>query len=93
MKFTEPQIKKLAATILDRLTKKNLLEPKVPVLQIQQKIEGILLSDSLAEQEIETLAKKTMEKFRDKVESGEIEYHKMYMMVKKQLMKEKKFVP
>lgn len=93
MKLTDSQIKKLAQTLLDRLSKKNLLEPKVPVQKILEKIEGIFLADARIEQEIEAVAKKMMEKFKPQIEAGEIDYHKMYTLVKKQIMKEKKFVP
>lgn len=72
---------------------KNLLKPKVAPVKIVEKIAGILLSDARTEVEIDAAAKKMMEKFRPQIESGEIDYHKMYTMVKKQLMKEKKFIP
>jgi len=45
------------------------------------------------EEEIENEAKKMMAKFESQIQSGEIDYHKMYTMVKKQLMKDKKFTP
>lgn len=93
MKLSEPQIKKLAQTLVDRLVQKNLLKPKVPVAKILDKIAGILLVDARTEVEIDAAAKKMMEKFRPQIESGEIDYHKMYGMVKKQIMKEKKFIP
>lgn len=93
MKLSDSQIKKLSQSLLDRLNKKNLLEPKVPTQKILEKIEGIFLADARLEQEIEDNAKKMMEKFKTQIEAGEIDYHKMYTMVKKQLMKEKKFIP
>ena len=93
MKLSEHQIKKLAHTIVDRLVQKKLLTPKVNMQQILAKIEGILLSDAKLEDDIDAVARKMMDKFRPQIESGEIDYHKMHTLVKKQIMKERKFTP
>ena len=93
MKLSEHQIKKLAHTIVDRLVQKKLLTPKVNMQQILAKIEGILLSDAKLEDDIDAVARKMMDKFRPQIESGEIDYHKMHILVKKQIMKERKFTP
>lgn len=78
---------------MDDLHTKKLIVLRKPDKDVLAKIESVLFSDAQLEDEIDALAKKTMEKFRAQVVSGEIEYHKMFALVKKQLMKEKKFVP
>ncbi len=93
MKLKPELIKKLTQLILDDLHKHKLISIRSSEKIVFAQIENILLADAKLEDEIERTAKGTMDQFRKQVESGEIDYHKMYQMVKKQLMKEKKFTP
>ena len=93
MKLKSEQIKKMAQLVYQKLADANLIEPMKSVAEIQSKIESVILADAKKEGEIEAEAKKMMEKYRSQVESGEIDYQKMYGMIKKQLIKEKKFIP
>ena len=93
MKLKPELIKKLTQLILDNLHKNKLITVRTSEKTVFAQIENVLLADAQLEDDLELLAKKTMEQFRKQVESGEIDYHKMFQMVKKQLMKEKKFIP
>jgi hypothetical protein len=93
MKLKPQQIKKLSRLVYEKLSQKKLITILSSEKKILDKIESVILTDAKKEEEIEALTKKTMEKFERQVESGEIDYHKMYGMVKKQIMKEKKFTP
>jgi len=92
MKLKPEQIKKLSRIIYNKLVQEQLLTVLSSDAIIIDKIEKILLADAHIEEDIEAEAKKMMEKYRSQVESGEIDYHKMYTMIKKQIMKEKKFI-
>lgn len=92
MKIKPEQFRKLARLIYSKLTEQNLITINSSEQIILEKIENVLVADANTEQAIEDEAKKTMEKFKAQVESGQIEYHKMFQMVKKQLMKEKGFI-
>ena len=92
MKLKQEQIAKLTRIIYNHLTQQNLIKIRSSEKDVLEIIEGILLADARIEDEIEREAKKTMEKFRSQIESGEIDYQKMYAMVKKQLIKDKKFI-
>lgn len=93
MKLKANQIKKLSRLVYEKLTQKKMITILSSEKKVLDKIESLILADAKKEEEIEALAKKMMEKFEPQVQSGEIDYHKMYGMVKKQIMKEKKFVP
>ena len=93
MKLKPELIKKLTQLILDDLHKKKHIKLSSSEKKVFRQIETTLLADAQLEDDLGLLAKKTMEQFRKQVESGEIDYHKMFQMVKKQLMKEKKFIP
>lgn len=92
MKLKPEQITKLARIIYDHLTQEKLIEIRSSEKSILEKIESVLLTDAKKEDEIENEAKKMMEQFRPQVESGEIDYQKMYAMIKKQLIKDKNFI-
>ncbi|MBF0106005.1 MAG: DUF507 family protein [Deltaproteobacteria bacterium] len=92
MKLSQKQIKKLTTLIYEKISREGLITVKVPEKKILDKIESILFQDARTQEVIETEAKEMMKKFKDKVQSGEIDYQKMYGMILKQLMKDKKFI-
>lgn len=92
MKLKPQTITKLARSIYAKLVDKKLITILSSDKKVFEKIESIILADAKAEEDIDGQAKKMMETFRAQIESGEIEYNKMYVMIKKQLCKEKKFV-
>jgi len=92
MKLQTEEITKLAKSVYRELVREDMIEILTSEAEILQKIEGILIADAKKEVAIENEAKKMMQKFEKQVQSGEIDYQKMYGMVKKQLMKEKKFI-
>lgn len=92
MKLKPEHLKKLAKLIYSKLAEQKLITINTSEAIVLSKIEKILLSDAETEMAIEAEAKKTMEKFKAQVASGEVEYHKMFQMVKKQLMKDKGFI-
>ena len=53
----------------------------------------VLLEDAQKEKAVYDEIDKTMKKLEPQVQSGAIDYDKMYGMVKKQVFKEKKFTP
>ena len=92
MRLKPEQIKKLSRSIYDKLIDEDLIVLRGPESAVIKKIENILLADARAEDDIEVHAKEMMKKFMPQVQSGEIDYQKMYGMIKKQLIRDKKFV-
>ena len=93
MRLKAPQIKKLARAVFDALVQKKLIKILSTQEMVLTKIEAVIQSDVSLEETIEKEARAIMDKFHDKVESGEIDYQDMYSRVKKQLIKDKKFTP
>lgn len=92
MKVKPEQLQKLARTIYNDLTKANLITVHSSDTAVVEKIAGVLLSDAKMEDDIEKQAKTMMDQYKTQVQSGQIDYHKMYSMIKKQLIKDKKFI-
>lgn len=93
MKLKPEQLENLANSIFAELSAKKLIKVLSSPQSVVKKMEAVLLADAHKEEEIENEARKMMSKFESQIQSGEIDYHKMYTMVKKQLMKDKKFTP
>lgn len=93
MKVKTEQLENIAQSIFAELAAKKMIRVLSSPQSVINKIEAILLADAHKEEEIENEARKMMTKFEAQIQSGEIDYHKMYTMVKKQLMKDKKFTP
>lgn len=91
MKLKEPQIQKLAFSILQKLTEKRLIQPQTSSQNILKKIVEVIFADLTTEERIEKEAKKMMDQYRTQVESGQIDYQKMYVMIKKELIKKYDF--
>ncbi len=65
---------------------------KGPEAAIAEKIAGAIHQNLDQEQKIEDEVKKIMEQYKSQIASGAIDPQKVYMMIKKQVAKERKFV-
>lgn len=92
MKLKREEIAKLAGLILTHLKSKSLIKPRVPEEEIRARIEAVILKNLDEEVAIEEEVKRLMEQYRDQIASGSIDPQKAYMMIKKQVAKDKKFI-
>lgn len=92
MKLKTDEIRRIAALILKNLQERSLIVPRVGEDQIVARIETVFAKNLQEEQAIEEEVKKIMEQYRSQIASGSIDPQKAYMMIKKQVAKERKFV-
>lgn len=92
MTLKKPDITSISKIIYEKLTRENLITVKTSESSILETIQQVLLEDVQQEEAILKEAEKMMEKFKSQVQSGEIDYEKMFGMIKKQLIKEKNFI-
>ncbi len=86
-------ITKLSRLILKDLKSHSLLKAGVPPEEkILAKIDEIIFKNLADEAAIEEEARKLMEQFKSKIASGSVDPQKAYMMIKKQVAKERKFI-
>lgn len=93
MKLKPPLVKKLATAIITELRNKKLVNILSSPEKTLAKIESVILADLKVEQEIDQKARQMMDQYRNQVESGTIDYQKMYSLIRKQLIKDRKFTP
>jgi len=90
MKLKKEQIQKLANKIFRELKDKNQLIMRVPEAKVIEKIHDVILADLKAEDDVEVEARKILDKYR--AQDPSIDERQMLLMIKKQLVKEKKLV-
>lgn len=92
MRLKKEHIDRIATLMLNALNEKKLIKPKVTDEKIRTKIIETMLADFHAEDKVDEEARKMMETYRKQIESGQIDERKMFQMIKKQLIKDKKIV-
>lgn len=92
MKLKTDEIRRIATLILKNLQERSLIVPRVGEDQIVARIETVFAKNLQEEAAIEEEVKKIMEQYRSQIASGSIDPQKAYMMIKKQVAKERKFV-
>lgn len=78
--------------ILAGLKKKNLIKPRVSDQKLLEKIGAVITGDLSAEARLEDDARRLMDKYRPQIQSGELDERRAFLMIKKQLAKERKMI-
>lgn len=92
MKLKKEEISKISHSILKNLKGRSLINGRVPEEQIVRKIESVIVKNLEQEMAIEEEVKRIMEQYKAQIASGSIDPQRAYMMIKKQVAKEKKFI-
>lgn len=92
MKLKDRQIKKIAELILQGLKEKKLVTLRKKEFEVLESIAKVITDDMEAEAKLERDARSMMDAYRTKINSGEIDERKVFLMIKKQLAKERKIV-
>jgi hypothetical protein len=92
MKLKPDEIRRIAGQILKGLKERGTATFQAPEEKVQERVEGVILKNLEEEAAIEEEVKKIMEQYRSQIASGSIDPQKAYMMIKKQVAKERKFV-
>ncbi|QQR79356.1 MAG: DUF507 family protein [Deltaproteobacteria bacterium] len=92
MSLKKEEIKTLSIKILRFLKSQNLIKPLVGEDKIEAKIEAVFQKNLDEEATIERDARKLMDQYKSQIASGAIDSQKAFTMIKKQLIKERKFI-
>ncbi len=92
MKMKPEEIIRLAGIILNNLKTKSLIAPKGTDDRLSAAIQSAILKNLQDEESIEQEVKKIMEQYKVQISSGTIDPQKAYMMIKKQVAKDRKFI-
>ncbi len=88
MRLKEFQVKQICLKTLHTLRSKQLIVLKRSEQEILSKMEEIFIKDLRVEDEINREAEKLLDQYEQKMGTN-IDRHKMFLMIKKQLVKQK----
>jgi len=88
----EKIVQKLCAKVLDTLKDKRMVTLKAPEDKVLQRLAKAMLDDLNKEAALNNEVRKMLEKFRPQIDRGEVDEHKMFQMIKKQLVKDRGIV-
>jgi len=92
MKLKREEIAKIALLIQRHLKEASLIASASPEDRIRERIEVVITKNLEEEMAIEDEVKRLMEQYRSQIASGAIDSQKAYMMIKKQVAKDRKFI-
>ncbi len=89
MRLRKEIIQYLAKRIVERLSEKELIEFETEAEQIAAMVEGKINGDLMVEDRLNDEVKEILEKQGEKLDEGNINYRKMFQMVKNKLARER----
>jgi|GEM_PF-2042771 len=92
MKLPRERVLLLARKIVDFLYEKEVLLSSYSKDRLIAKIEQILLADFQMEDHLDDEVRLLMKKFDRQIESGEADPHALFLLIKKQLVKERDLI-
>ncbi len=92
MKLRRDYIDSLSERLLHRLLQKNLIRLHVDPKVVQARIVNTIMKDLKVEDELDEEVRKILEGYAQQMRQQHIEYHEMFQMVKRKLIKERNLV-
>lgn len=89
MRLPRERVTALSKTLAENLLKEGLISYPFKKDLLASKIESILLSDLQVEERLNAEVKEILKSHEREIEKGEVDYQKMFQMIKKQLIKER----
>ena len=92
MGLKKEDLGRLAQVVVKNLKERTQATFRLPEPEVCSKIEAVLLKNLAEEAAIEEEVRRIMEQYKSQIASGTIDPQKAYMMIKKQVAKERKFI-
>lgn len=92
MKLKKEEIAKIAELIQRHLKEANLITTSAAEEKIRERVDAVITKNLQEEMAIEDEVKRLMDQYRSQIASGAIDAQKAYMMIKKQVAKDRKFI-
>ncbi len=89
MRLTKERTLSLSKSVIDRLLEENLLAVHVPKEEIIRKIEHVMTDELSVEERLNNEVKEILKTYQGEIDKGNVDYHKMFLMIKNKLVKER----
>ena len=92
MKLRRDYIDFLSKRIVERLEEKGHLQAKVEPSEVQAYIAQVIIDDLKIEDDLDAEVRKILEGYTQQMRQQNIQYHEMFQMIKRKLIKERNLV-
>ncbi len=89
MKLSKERVAALAALVVDRLIAGGMIEPAGERKALAASLERVMTDELSVEDRINAEAKELMRKYEAEISQGRMNEHQVFLMIKKQLVKDK----
>lgn len=92
MRLKEEEITRIIANVLKNLKDKKLVTFKAPEDKVKNTMVDIFRNNLEQEDRLDEEVEEILKKFQDQIDSGQVDYRKMFYKVKKELARERNIV-
>ena len=89
MKLSKERVTVLAVSLVDKLIAGGMVEPVGERKALTASLERVILDELSIEDRINAEAKELLRKYESEIAKGHMDEHQVFLMIKKQLVKEK----
>jgi hypothetical protein len=92
MRLSKERVATLSKRLTETLLKENLISFRSKKELLESRIESILLNDLQVEDRLNAEVKEILKNHEREIDRGEVDYQKMFQMIKKQLAEKRNLV-
>ena len=92
MRIPKTWVPYIAKTIVENLLKKDMIESTVPLEQLLEQAEKLILDELMVEDRLNEEVRELLKQFEGEIEKGKLDYRKLFEMTKQRLVKKRNLV-
>jgi hypothetical protein len=92
MRIPKSWVPLISKKIVENLTKKDLIEPNIPLNELQKEVENLMLDELMVEDRLNEEVRELLRKYDREIEKGKLDYRKLFEMTKQRLVKERNII-
>ncbi len=92
MRLTPEEVDRVVRTVLREWVGQKLASPKAPDEKIRQKLNEIFLKELRVEDDLNAEVETMLDKYEKDFASGKLDRRKMFLLIKNQLVKERRII-
>ncbi len=92
MRLTKERIHSVSKTLLERLLGQGLIGVQVPKEGVVRSIEHLITEDLMVEDRLHQEVREILKAYEAEIEKGDVDYRKVFLMIKNKLVKERGLV-
>lgn len=92
MRLPKEWVTHIARGIVENLSRKELMEFRIPADEAGMQIEQIIIDDLMVEDRLDEEVKEILKQYEAEIEKGRLDYKKLFSLTKQKLIRERNLV-